>query len=101
MKTSLGLVGRILQRSPTSAPASPHWCTWRGSARLPPAIFYRRDHPAMNRRAFLCGLTGTLAAPLATEAQQAARIYRVGVLTPGTRTALSLIHISEPTRLLS
>jgi putative ABC transport system substrate-binding protein len=41
----------------------------------------------MNRRAFLCGLTGTLAAPLAVEAQQAGKIYRIGVLTPGIRTA--------------
>jgi putative tryptophan/tyrosine transport system substrate-binding protein len=41
----------------------------------------------MNRRAFLCGLTGTLAARLAAEAQQVARIYRIGVLTPGTRIA--------------
>ena len=35
----------------------------------------------MNRRAFLCGLTlGTLAAPLAAEAQQAGKVYRVGFL---------------------
>jgi ABC-type uncharacterized transport system substrate-binding protein len=35
----------------------------------------------MTRRTFLCGLTlGTLAAPLAAEAQQAMKVYRVGVL---------------------
>jgi putative tryptophan/tyrosine transport system substrate-binding protein len=35
----------------------------------------------VNRRAFLCGLTlGTLAAPLASEAEQAAKVYRIGVL---------------------
>jgi putative ABC transport system substrate-binding protein len=35
----------------------------------------------MNRRTFLCGLTlGTLALPLAAEAQQAGKVYRVGFL---------------------
>src|SRR2546427_761368 len=35
----------------------------------------------MNRRTFLCGLTlGTLSAPLAVEAQQAGKVYRVGIL---------------------
>jgi putative tryptophan/tyrosine transport system substrate-binding protein len=35
----------------------------------------------MNRRTFLCGLTlGRLAAPLAGEAQQAGKVYRLGVL---------------------
>jgi putative tryptophan/tyrosine transport system substrate-binding protein len=39
----------------------------------------------MNRRTFLCGLTlGTLAAPLAAEAQQAAKVYRIGYLSPGS-----------------
>jgi ABC-type uncharacterized transport system substrate-binding protein len=33
----------------------------------------------MNRRTFLCGLVGTLTAPLAGEGQQAARIRRVGL----------------------
>jgi len=38
----------------------------------------------MNRRAFLCGLTlGTVAAPLAAEAQQAGKTARVGNLTVG------------------
>jgi len=37
----------------------------------------------MNRRAFLCGLTlGTLSAPLAAEAQQAGKMYRIGLLGP-------------------
>jgi putative ABC transport system substrate-binding protein len=40
----------------------------------------------MNRRTFLCGLTlGTLSAPLAAEAQQAGKVYRLGMLTPGVR----------------
>jgi putative ABC transport system substrate-binding protein len=35
----------------------------------------------MNRRTFLCGLTlGTLALPLAAEAQQAGKVYRIGML---------------------
>ena len=37
----------------------------------------------MNRRTFLCGLTlGALAAPLAAEAQQTGKVYRVGILSP-------------------
>ena len=36
----------------------------------------------MNRRAFLCGLMlGTLGLPLVVEAQQAGKVYRVGILT--------------------
>ena len=35
----------------------------------------------LNRRTFLCGLTlGTLSAPLAAEAQQAAKVPRIGWL---------------------
>ena len=34
----------------------------------------------MNRRTFLCGLTGMLAAPLVAEAQQAGKVYRIGLL---------------------
>ncbi len=37
----------------------------------------------MDRRAFICGITGgLLAAPRAAEAQPAGKVYRVGVLTP-------------------
>jgi energy-converting hydrogenase Eha subunit A len=36
----------------------------------------------MNRRAFVTGLAAVLAAPLAVEAQQLRRVYRVGVLFP-------------------
>jgi putative ABC transport system substrate-binding protein len=37
----------------------------------------------MNRRTFLCGLAlGVLAAPLTVEAQQAGKVYRIGVLLP-------------------
>src|SRR5712692_10821506 len=40
----------------------------------------------MNRRTFLFGLTlGTLAAPLAAEAQQAGKVYRIGYLTAASR----------------
>jgi putative ABC transport system substrate-binding protein len=43
----------------------------------------------MDRRTFLCGLTlGALAAPLAAEAQQAGKVYRIGYLTvPSRETA--------------
>ena len=36
----------------------------------------------MNRRAFLSGAAALLAAPLAAEAQQAAKVYRIGWLAP-------------------
>jgi hypothetical protein len=36
----------------------------------------------MHRRAFVTGLGAALAAPLAVEAQQAAKVYRIGVFTP-------------------
>jgi putative tryptophan/tyrosine transport system substrate-binding protein len=35
----------------------------------------------MNRRTFLCGLTGALVAPLAVEAQQPGKMYRLGYLS--------------------
>ena len=38
--------------------------------------------PAMNRRAFVAGLGAVLAGPLGVGAQQRAKIYRVGVLSP-------------------
>jgi putative tryptophan/tyrosine transport system substrate-binding protein len=42
----------------------------------------------MNRRTFLCGLTlGTLAAPLAASAQQAAKVPRIGYLAGNMATA--------------
>jgi putative tryptophan/tyrosine transport system substrate-binding protein len=44
----------------------------------------------VNRRAFVTGLGALLAAPLAAEAQQAGRVYRVGVLAPVTREAASV-----------
>ena len=37
----------------------------------------------MNRRAFVAGLGAVLGAPLAGEAQQAAKVYRIGVLSTG------------------
>src|SRR5262249_36968041 len=41
----------------------------------------RRDHPVMDRRAFITMVAGSiLAAPLAAEAQLAGRVYRVGIL---------------------
>jgi putative ABC transport system substrate-binding protein len=44
----------------------------------------------MNRRTFVCGLMlGTLSAPLAAEAQPAAKAARVAVLSPGPGPASS------------
>jgi putative tryptophan/tyrosine transport system substrate-binding protein len=40
----------------------------------------------MNRRAFVTGLGAVLAAPLPAEAQQAGKVFRVGILTMGTIT---------------
>jgi len=37
----------------------------------------------MERRAFVTGLAALLARPLAGEAQQAAKLYRIGILDPG------------------
>jgi putative ABC transport system substrate-binding protein len=39
----------------------------------------------MERRAFVAGILALLAAPLAAEAQQAAKVYRVGMLLAGER----------------
>ena len=41
----------------------------------------------MNRRTLLCGLGLLLAAPVAVEAQQAGKVYRVGLLFVGDRQA--------------
>jgi putative ABC transport system substrate-binding protein len=42
----------------------------------------------MNRRTFLCGLTtATLSAPLATEAQQGGKVYRIAFLGTGSGSA--------------
>jgi putative ABC transport system substrate-binding protein len=41
----------------------------------------------MKRRAFVTGLAVVLAAPLVAEAQQAGKIYRIGVLFGGTSLA--------------
>jgi putative ABC transport system substrate-binding protein len=43
----------------------------------------------MNRRAFVAGLGALLAAPRAAEAQQAGKIYRVGLLAHATPEAAS------------
>jgi hypothetical protein len=37
----------------------------------------------MNRRAFVTGLGAVLAAPLAADAQQAGKVWRIGFLSPG------------------
>ena len=48
----------------------------------------------MDRRAFVTGLGAVLAAPLAVEAQQAGRLYRLGVLSPAPFTSLGLLVIA-------
>ena len=49
----------------------------------------------MDRRRFLLtSLAGTLAAPLAAEAQQAGRVYHLGTLGPGRFRSLAVIVIS-------
>jgi hypothetical protein len=42
----------------------------------------------MDRRAFLCGLTGMVALPPVAEGQQAAKIPRIGVLVPDLGSVL-------------
>jgi putative tryptophan/tyrosine transport system substrate-binding protein len=37
----------------------------------------------MDRRAFISGLTGILSVPLDAEAQQAGRVWRIGIIDPG------------------
>src|SRR5262245_34834204 len=44
----------------------------------------RRDHPVMDRRAFIGLMGGIVAAPLVVEGQQAAKVPRVGYLNPGS-----------------
>ena len=41
----------------------------------------------MDRRAFLAGTAGLLAAPLAAGAQQQGKVYRLGYLSSGTSTS--------------
>ena len=56
-----------------------------GCGRLPGMSGGRAlETPLMKRRRILAGLLVSLAAPLAAEAQQPTRIYRVGVLSVGT-----------------
>jgi hypothetical protein len=46
------------------------------------------DHRVMERRTFLSGIAGVLlAAPLASEAQQAVKIPRIGVFAPDPQAA--------------
>jgi putative ABC transport system substrate-binding protein len=54
----------------------------------------------MNRRAFVTGLGAVLAGPVAAEAQQAEKVWRIGVLTVGTIDAVTplLRHFDEGLR---
>jgi putative ABC transport system substrate-binding protein len=42
----------------------------------------------MNRRQFIASATGLALAPFAAQAQEAGRIYRLGILTPATRESI-------------
>jgi putative ABC transport system substrate-binding protein len=42
----------------------------------------------MNRREFIAALGGTAMSPLAAHAQEAGRIYRLGLLVPATRASI-------------
>jgi hypothetical protein len=42
----------------------------------------------MNRRAFVTGLGAVLAVPLRTGAQPAAKLWRIGFLSPGQRVSI-------------
>jgi ABC-type uncharacterized transport system substrate-binding protein len=44
----------------------------------------------MDRRAFVAGTLGLLAAPLVAEAQSAGKVYRIGVLSPGSAQGSSV-----------
>jgi ABC-type uncharacterized transport system substrate-binding protein len=48
----------------------------------------------MNRRAFVTGLGAVLAAPLAVEAQQASRVYRLGILSPAPSASPDVISVA-------
>jgi len=49
----------------------------------------------MHRRTFLCGFTlGTLATQLISEAQQAGKVHRVGVLSSGSSIPDDLVVAS-------
>ena len=56
----------------------------------------------MDRRAFLAGAAGLLAAPLAAGAQEAGRAYRLGFLSPGAPpppgTSTAILHLIEGLR---
>src|SRR5262245_42180323 len=73
----------IAPRSPwqnrPAAPCSHRFC----GATIPPAV---RTKP-MNRRAFVAGLGAVLAAPRATEAQQAGKVHHIGFLPAGASEA--------------
>ena len=54
---------------------------------LPPVSSGASIAPPMNRRAFVTGLGTALAAPLVADAQQTAKVSRVGWFYPGPRNA--------------
>src|SRR5215831_6842000 len=79
-------------RLPSSSVRGPRSATWSSSKGYDPqphdpalgAGAGGRGHPVTTRRALLGTLAGGLiAAPLATPAQQAEKIYRIGVLFGG------------------
>src|SRR5262249_59152888 len=71
-------------RRGVGAPGGAATAVLRSALGAPWALFRSpngRYHPAtMNRRAFVTGLGAVLAAPLAAEAQQAGKVWRIGTL---------------------
>jgi putative ABC transport system substrate-binding protein len=43
----------------------------------------------MHRRDFIAALAGTAMSPLAARAQEAGRLYRLGILIPATRASIA------------
>src|SRR5262249_4552133 len=79
--------GRVRARS-AAASCLPAWTTTVTREALIGPAAHEPDHRVMHRRSFLTGALSFLAAPLAAEVQQSARIYRIGYLGPGSGSEL-------------